>query len=166
MAPTHNPRPASRHYHSQPRARGSQQAPESNPPDTAQCFLSWVIKIFVNDPNPDQLQRLLQPDPSKKYFLRDYRKLKTSPGKTIVESLVNLYVFHAPPAGSSESTSGEGIGTDHGDQSNITFSHALNELCLKTSGGFETVAADMVLKAESVFYVPADSFVLHIVCYH
>ncbi|KAH7317901.1 hypothetical protein BKA65DRAFT_570474 [Rhexocercosporidium sp. MPI-PUGE-AT-0058] len=128
-------------------------SPTSQPlaqPDTQDSEKASIIGIVINarngllkafsfglqEPEPDLLEKWLQTDPSHKhYLLQDYKRIKLSPGKEIVDRLTKYYVFDALTFGSTANTSEMNHEMNHSERSNLTLSHALDNFCTKLQTG-------------------------------
>ncbi|KAG4443860.1 hypothetical protein IFR05_000626 [Cadophora sp. M221] len=98
---------------------------------TVRNGLLHAISFDLQKPDPDSLEQWLQTDTSQEhyFFLRDYKKMKLSPGKEIVDSLTKYYVFSDLASEALANTGEENHETDHFTKSKITLSQALDDFC-------------------------------------
>ena len=116
----------------------SQTAPVRSPTASLRDRLRRALALTVREPDLDSLEQWLQPDPSQQEFLRDYRRLKRSPGRNVIQSLTWYHVHNERPAGASDSLVGESPAENPVRQSSATFSQALDEFSSKLRLGSDS----------------------------
>ncbi|KAH9214256.1 hypothetical protein DL95DRAFT_462245 [Leptodontidium sp. 2 PMI_412] len=115
--------------HPQQDAQGSEKVSIIGLATTVRNGLLRAFSFGLQEPDPDSLEQWLQTDPSQEhyFFLRDYKRMKLSPGKEIVDSLTKYYVFSAVASEALANTGEDNHETDHSTKSNITLSQALDD---------------------------------------